>query len=512
MLAHFFLIFFCHIFAVKKTASMACEKLGFQQCRKPKISLRKMEQTYITVWEECLKIIRDNLGESANYRTWFEPIKPIGLQDKTLTIQVPSPFFFEWLEEYYVDLLRSTIHRVLGPEGRLKYSLVVDNTNPYAIPAESSYKRETRNQPTAMPVPPKDHLPNPFVIPGLEKIKINSQLNENYSFDNFVEGDCNRLARAAGYAIAEKPGKTGFNPLFVHGATGLGKTHLLNAIGLQAKLNNPELTVLYVSAELFTQQFMDACRNKTTNDFTHFYQLIDVLLIDDIHKLSGKPATQDAFFQIFNHLHQSGKQLVISSEKTPVELQGIEQHLVSRFKWGLPAGLQVPDVETRMGILRRKLQTSGVEMPKDVIEYIAYSISTNVREMEGVLNSLLAQSILNKKTITMDLAKQMIDQIVHNSVKEISIDYIQKIVCDYFDLPVDKLNSNRKFRPIVTARQLAMYFARKYTKASLAAIGSQCGKRDHSTVLHACKTVRNMLDTDKSLRAMVDELDKKIKN
>lgn len=471
-----------------------------------------MEQNYIKVWEECLKIFRDNLGDSASFRTWFAPIKPVKLEDHTLTIQVPSPFFCEWLEENYVSLLRSTIRRTLGPEGRLEYSVIMDTTNPYAISAESGYKKETRNQPTALPVPPKDHIPDPFIIPGLRKINIPSQLNENYSFDNLIEGDCNRLARSAGYAIAENPGKTAFNPLFIHGSIGLGKTHLMNAIGLQAKMNNPELTVLYVSAEMFTQQFVKSCYNNTTNDFTHFYQMIDILLIDDIHKLAGKDKTQDAFFQIFNHLHQSGKQIVISSDKPPVELQGIEQRLLSRFKWGLAADLQVPDVETRIAILQKKTHTNGVEMPKEVLEYIAYSISTNVREMEGVLNSLLAQSILNKKTITMDLAKKMIDQIVHNSAKEISIDYIQKVVCDHFELPVEKINSNTRRREIVIARQLAMYFAKKHTKASLAAIGSQCGKRDHATVLHACKTINNLLETDKAFRQIVEDLDKKIKN
>ncbi|MDE6493737.1 MAG: chromosomal replication initiator protein DnaA [Bacteroidales bacterium] len=471
-----------------------------------------MEHKHTLIWEDCLRIFRDNLGDSAHYRTWFAPIKPVKLEDHTLTIQVPSPFFCEWLEEHYVDLLRSTIRRVLGPEGRLEYSVVMDTTNPYTVTAQSGYKQETRNQPTAMPVPPKDHLPDPFIIPGLKKIKINSQLNENYSFDNFIEGDCNRLARSAGYAIAENPGKTAFNPLFLHSPIGLGKTHLMNAIGLQTKMNHPDLTVLYVSAELFTQQFIDACRNNTTNDFTHFYQLIDVLLIDDIHKLAKKDKTQDAFFQIFNHLHQSGKQLVISSDKPPVELLGIEQRLLSRFKWGLAADLQVPDVETRIAILKKKIHANGVEMPQDVIEYIAYSISTNVREMEGVLNSLLAQSILNKKTITMELARKMIDQIVHNSVKEISIDYIQKVICDHFELPVEKIHSNTRRREIVIARQLAMFFAKKHTKASLASIGTQCGKRDHATVLHACKTINNLIETDKSFKSMVDELDKKIKS
>ena len=475
-----------------------------------------MEKNCTTVWKECLEIFRDNLGESANYKAWFSPIKAVKLENSTLTIQVPSQFFCEYLEEHYVDLLRSAIKRTLGPEGRLEYAVIVDNTNhnnPFVVTAGSGYRKETRNQPIAMPVPKQSQqLPDPFIIPGIKKIKVNSQLNPSYSFDNFVEGECNRLARSVGYSIAEKPGKTGFNPLFLYSPVGLGKTHLMNAIGLQAKLNNPDLTVLYISSDLFTQQFSDAARNDTLNDFVHFYQLIDILLIDDIHKLAGRDKTQEAFFQIFNLLHQSGKQLIISSDKPPVELQGIEQRLLSRFKWGLAAELQVPDVETRIAILQKKLHANGVEMPKEVIEYIAYSISTNVREMEGVLNALLAQSIHNKKTITMELARKMIDQIVHNSAKEISIDYIQKVICDHFDLERSKILTNTRRREIVIARQLAMFFAKKHTKNSLAAIGAQCGKRDHATVLHACKTIQNLTETDKAFKGIVEELDKKIKN
>ncbi|MEG1910568.1 MAG: chromosomal replication initiator protein DnaA, partial [Bacteroidales bacterium] len=411
---------------------------------------------------------------------------------------------------HYIDLLRKTIRRELGENGRLEYSIIMDNTNTYQVSANSSHRTETQNQFKQMPLQSRG-LPDPFMIPGLQKIKVNSQLNDSYSFDNFIEGDCNRLARAAGYAIAENPGKTAFNPLFLHSDIGLGKTHLMHAIGIQTRVNFPELTVLYVSAELFTQQFVDAARNNSINDFTHFYQLIDVLLIDDIHKLSGKEGTQNAFFHIFNHLHQKGKQIVLSSDKAPVELTGIEARLLSRFKWGLATDLQVPDVETRMAILQKKIFNNGVQMPPEVIEYIAYSISTNVRELEGVLNSLLAQSVLNKKIITLDLAKQMIDKIVRNSAKEISIDYIQKIICDYFGIQVEEINSKTRKRDIVQARQLAMFFAKKHTKSSLAAIGLQCGNKDHATVLHACKTVNNLMETDKNFRLNVEELSKKIK-
>jgi len=354
-------------------------------------------------------------------------------------------------------------------------------------------------------------IPNPFVIPGLKKIKVNSQLVESYSFENFIEGDCNRLARSAGFAVAENPGKTAFNPLFIYSNVGLGKTHLGHAIGLQVKNKFPEKTVLYVTTEQFIAQYIESVRNNNQNDFVHFYQMIDVLIIDDIQFLSGKEKTQDVFFHIFNQLHQTGKQLILTSDKAPVEMKGIEPRLLSRFKWGLAADLQPPDLETRIAILQKRLYNDGIEMPPEVIEYIAYSINTNVRELEGALISILAQSSLNKKDITLDLAKSMVDKFVKSTSREISIDYIQKVVCDYFDLPLEAINSKTRKREIVQARQLAMYFAKKHTKASLATIGLHCGNKDHATVLHACRTVNNLIDTDKQFRIYVEELDKKIK-
>lgn len=475
-----------------------------------------MKKSPIEVWKNCLTIIKDNVNE-LGFDTWFKPIKPIRLENNVLTIQVPSQFFYEWLEEHYIDLLKLTICRELGDDARLEYSIIMDGTNLHTVHAETSNKQNTINQPTTVPLhlynDTHKAIPDPFIIPGIKKIKINSQLNGNYSFDNFIEGDCNRLARAAGYAVAENPGKTAFNPLFLHGATGLGKTHLMQAIGIQTKQNHVDKTVLYVTADQFMNQFVEAARNKNVNDFTHFYQLIDVLLIDDIHKFAGenKAKTQDEFFHIFNYLHQNGKQIVLTSDKAPVELEGIEPRLLSRFKWGLATDLTIPDVETRMAILRKKNMINNVVMGDDVVEYIAYSISTNVRELEGTLTSLLAQSILNKKTITLDLAKQMVDKIVRNTVKEISIEYIQKIVCDYVGVPIEEINTKTRKREIVQARQLSMYFAKIYTKASLANIGLHCGNKDHATVLHAYKTVNNLIETDKQFKLCVDDIEKKLK-
>lgn len=473
------------------------------------------EKTCEQIWNNCLNIIRDNVSLQS-FKTWFEPIKPVKLNGNVLTIQVPSQFFYEWLEEHYITLLKKIIKKELGADGRLEYSIVMENsfnsTKPYTVKIPTTNTKEIKNHAVSMPIDIGGNtgIKNPFIIPGLKKLNIDSQLNPNYSFENLVEGDCNRLARSAGFAVAQKPGGTAFNPLLIYGGVGLGKTHLAHAIGIEIKKNFPNKTVLYVSSEKFTHQFIDAVKNNTQNDFIHFYQMIDVLIIDDVQFFAGKEKTQDVFFHIFNHLHQTGKQLVLTSDKPPIEMQGMEQRLLSRFKWGLSADLQVPDLETRIAILEKKMYADGIELPREVVEYLAYSITTNVRELEGALISLIAQSSLNKKSITLDLAKQMIDKFVKNTVREVSIDYIQKVVCDYFNLPIELIKSKTRKREVVQARQIAMYFAKSMTKSSLATIGMHCGGKDHATVLHACRTVNNLIETDKRFRAYIDELEKKI--
>jgi len=349
------------------------------------------------------------------------------------------------------------------------------------------------------------------VIPGLKKLNIHPQLIEGYNFENFIQGDCNRLARSAGIAVGQNPGKTSFNPFLIYSGNGLGKTHLAHAIGIEVKNNYPEKTVLYVSAEQFTNQFIDSVRNGNQNDFIHFYQMIDVLIVDDIHCLAGKEKTQDIFFHVFNHLHQNGKQIVITSDTPPVEMKGIEPRLLSRFKWGLSADLQVPDYETRLAILEKKMYNDGVEMPREVLDLIASSITTNVREMEGALISILAQSSMNKNEITPTLASRVIEKFVKSVPREITVEHIQGLVCDYFDITLDKMHSKTRKREIVQARQLAMYFSKNFTKSSLAYIGSKCGNKDHATVLHACKTVKNLSDTDKAFKKYVDDLENLIK-
>ena len=480
------------------------------------------EKNYKTVWEECLAFIKDNLVGKDNekaFSTWFEPIVPEKLEGSTLTIQVPSQFFYEWLEENYLGLLREAIRLSLGDQACLRYSIVMDTSltgSPVTTKVPSSGRQNTVNRPKDIPANinqgDQRGILNPFVIPGIQKVRINSQLSGSYTLDNFIEGECNRLARAAGYAVADNPGKTAFNPLMLYGGVGLGKTHLANAIGLKTKEMHPEITVLYVTSEQFLQQYADAGRNGTTSDFIHFYEMVDVLIVDDIQFWANKATkTQEAFFHIFNTLHQAKKQIIITSDKAPSELQGLENRLISRFKWGLAAELQAPDVETRMRILRQKLANDGIEMPDEVIEYIAYNINTNVRELEGALISLIAQSSLNHRDITIDLARQMVDKFVKSTNREVTIDYIQKVVCDYFNLPIDSIQSRTRKREIVQARQLTMYFAKKMTKSSLAIIGLQCGNKDHATVLHACKTVANLAETDKQFRFWIEDLEKKFK-
>ena len=473
-----------------------------------------MTNNITEIWNKCLAVIKDNVHD-VSYKTFFEPIVPIDLQDKVLTIQVPSAFVYEYLEENYIDLLRKTIKKEIGPEAKLEYSVVMQNETlsggqsiTTKIPGKDNPK--VSNKPVNLPIEKKNI--NPFVIPGIKKLHIDPQLNEIYSFDNFIEGNCNRLARAAGYAIStNQAGSSAFNPLFIYGGSGLGKTHLAQAIGIEIKKSFPDKTVLYVTAHKFQTQYTDAELNGNRNDFINFYQIIDVLIIDDVHEFAGKEGTQNVFFQIFNHLHQSGKQLIITSDKPPIEMQGLEQRLLSRFKWGLAADIQIPDFETRVKILKHKIYNSGIELSDEIIEYIASHLTTTIRDLEGAMVSLLAQSTLNKKEITLELAKQIVDKFVKNTKREISIDYIQKVVCDYFDMQVEILRSKTRKREIVQARQIAMYFAKTMTKTSLTSIGSQIGGKDHATVLHSCKTVNNLIETDKRFRVYIDEIEKKLK-
>jgi len=461
-----------------------------------------------TVWSNCLNYIGDNISEQS-LKTWFAPIVPIKLDNNVLTIQVPSQFFYEWLEENYVGLLRQAIDRELGMEAKLEYSVIVDKGNdqnqPFTIKLPTA-KSGSPKRPNGQP----QNLNNPFDLRSLGQIQRKSHLNPQYTFDTFIEGDCNRLARAAGFAIASKPGVTSFNPLMVYGGVGLGKTHLVQAIGNEIKGNLSDKFVLYVSSEYFTNQFIEAVKNNRIQDFTNFYLQIDILIIDDVQFLSGKEKTQEIFFHIFNHLHQSGRQIIMTSDRPPRDLKGLEERLLSRFKWGLTADLQLPDLETRIAIIQKKMQADGIDIPGNVIEYLAYSVDTNIRELEGVIISVMAHASLTKRDIDLELAKQILKDIVQDIDSEVGIDFIQKTVSEYFDVVLEDLKAKTRKKEIVIARQTAMYFSKEYTNHSLKSIGYHFGGRDHSTVIHSVQLIEREIKKNKRTKELISDLVRKI--
>jgi len=461
-----------------------------------------------SVWENCKAIIKSEIEEQP-FQTWFSPIKALKLTGTCLTIEVPSQFFYEWLEEHYVGVLRKALHATLGVTARLEYSIIIDRGDKDGNPAYSvnlpNKRHKTVNDQTSV-----NH--NPFVQKEADIEFFKTQLNGNYCFDEYIEGHCNRLARSAGQAVANKPGNTSFNPLMLYSGVGLGKTHLVHAIGNEIKAKHPDKLVIYVSSEKFTNQIINAFKENTLQEFANFYMRADVLILDDIQFICGKEKTQEIFFHIFNHLHQSGKQVIITCDRPPKELKGLEDRLISRFKWGLTADIQNPDFETRMAIIKKKTEDDGVDIPEDVAEHIARSVDTNIRELEGVIISLIAQASLNRKEIDLELAQATLKNIVTEDVTEINIDYIQKFVCNHYNISLDLMKSKTRIREMVVARQVAMYFCKKFTDLSLKAIGYSFGKRDHSTVIHAISTVNDMMDTDQRFFNTIEELHAKLKS
>ncbi|AGA76305.1 chromosomal replication initiator protein DnaA [Echinicola vietnamensis] len=464
------------------------------------------------VWDECLRVIEEHVNEQS-FSTWFKPINPVRLDGSVLTIQVPSQFFYEWLEDNYVQVLKLAIKNILGPNGKLEYAVVVDRGNsqnqPYVVsyPQGNISPNKKKNE-----KPVKEERRSPFEMQSLDsQALLKSNLNPNYTFNSYIEGDCNRLARSAGYAVATKPGVTSFNPLMIYGGVGLGKTHLIQAIGNEIKNGPEDKFVLYVSSEKFVNQFMDSIKDGNVKSFTNFYMQVDVLIIDDIQFLAGKDRTQEMFFHIFNHLHQSKKQIIMTSDCPPRDLKGLEERLLSRFKWGLTADLHMPDFETRVAIIKRKMQSEGIYIPDDVIEYLAYTVDTNIRELEGVLISLIAHASLNRVEIDLGLAKTIMKNIVKDIETEVGIDFIQKTVSDYYGIKLDDLKAKTRKKEIVVARQVAMYFSKEFTNHSLKSIGYHFGGRDHSTVIHAVQTVNDLMETDTSFRNAINEQRKKFK-
>jgi chromosomal replication initiator protein len=446
-----------------------------------------------TVWKNCLSKIKKNVTQMT-YNTWFLPIRPLQLEDNTLKVELPSKFFWEWIDEHYNSLINKTISEVIGPNAKLTYIIDKDSD-------ENSETNDPQGE------------SNDSIIKEKPKVKHNfeSYLNQRYTFQNFITGEGNQLARAAAGAISDNPGGTSFNPFFVYGGVGLGKTHLIQAIGNEIVNKFPDKKVIYLSTDIFTVEFVESIQSNRVNEFSNFYRGMDVLIIDDIQFLIGKEKTQDLFFHIFNTLHQSRKQIILSSDKPPKNLKGLDERLISRFQWGLTADIQPPELETRIAILRKKAEVYGMNVSSEILEYIASNITSNIRELEGCLIKILANASLSSKEITFDLVKKTVNEIATDRKKNnINIDSITKIVCNYFSITENKLRDKTRKKEIVQARQLAMYLSKEMTNASLKTIGLHFGGRDHSTVIHACTSIEKTKENDKSLSTLIENLKNQI--
>ena len=464
------------------------------------------QEKYISVWNNCLNFIGNNIG-SKQFDIWFRPIRPVSLNESTLTVEVPTEFFREYLESEFLQILKVALKKEIGADAKLVYVVrPVQNQPPLRYPG--AYGNAPVNKSVTIPTPPATK-PSAFVFPGVQRrVQINPQLNPVYCFGNLVIGECNKMGFTAAESISDKPGKTPFNPLFLFGGPGLGKTHIAQAIGISIKEKYPDLVVLYVPANRFKTQYMEAAgvNNKLT-DFLAFYSKMDVLIVDDIQDLIGQ-GTQNAFFNIFNHLHQSGKQLIFTSDRAPADLQNFEERLLSRLKWGLSVKLDKPDYATRLSMLKARSFREGIEVPDEVLRFLATRIKSNFRELEGSLISLIANSTLVHREITVEMAEQVTSTIVGTGQTDVTIDKIQKVICDYFSITRDTLLSKSRKRAIVQARQISMYMSRQLVKCSLSTIGSETGGKDHATVLHACTTVSNLMSTDKTFKQYVRDIEK----
>jgi chromosomal replication initiator protein len=465
------------------------------------------DKTADSYWNKCLNIIQDNVSESV-FSTWFEPIRAIEYKNDLLTVRVPSQFFCEWIEGHYYSLLQKTVYEVLGEDAKLKYFIDVAQSN--------SITPQTIKVP-AFKYPP---APQPVQAPTLkvgakiiaEPEPFNSGLNPRYTFENIIAGDSNQLAVSAAQAVAKNPGGTRFNPLFIYGKVGLGKTHIAEAIGNYICLKNPRKRVLYTSSENFSIEFVNALQNNKMSEFKSFYHTLDVLIVDDIQFLASREKTQDNFFHIFNSLHQAGKQLILTSDRAPKDISGIDDRLISRFQWGLTVDIQTPDLEMRMAILNKKSEDEGIELPYDVCEYIARNVTSSVRELEGSLITLLAKHTFDNKDINLALAKEIIEGIAIVEDRPLTIDIIKEKVAAYYNLSVEIMESKTRKHEIALARQMSMYLAKQLTQMSLKAIGGGFGGRDHSTVMHSCQTIENYLVVDKAVKNAHDFLKKQLEN
>jgi len=446
-----------------------------------------------SIWKNCLSKIKTNVTQMT-YNTWFLPIKPLRLENNTLKVELPSQFFWEWIDEHYNSLINKTISEVIGPEAKLSYIIDKDAE-------EASESTDINNEVSETITKEKPKVKHNF----------ESYLNPRYTFQNFITGEGNQLARAAAGAISDNPGGTSFNPFFVYGGVGLGKTHLIQAVGNEIVNKFPEKKVIYLSTDIFTVEFVESIQSNKVNEFSNFYRGMDVLIIDDIQFLIGKEKTQDLFFHIFNTLHQSRKQIILSSDKPPKNLKGLDERLTSRFQWGLTADIQPPELETRIAILRKKAEAYGMDVSGDILEYIASNITSNIRELEGCLIKILANASLSSKQINFELVKKTVYEVATDRKKNnINIDSITKVVCDHLNIAENKIRDKTRKKEIVQARQLAMYLSKEMTNASLKTIGLHFGGRDHSTVIHACTSIEKSKVQDKSVMDMIQELKNQI--
>jgi chromosomal replication initiator protein len=464
------------------------------------------------VWTACLDLVKDVVN-TQSFKTWFEPIVPLGLSGGKLLLRLPSQFFYDWLEEHYYGLIESTINRVLGKDASLEYTILAEERDPEfdyraLAPAETP-RGSSQYPPQPASFRTRDNG-NPARTNPDEGRHVETFLNPRYTFDNFIKGESNQLARAAASAVSNNPGGTSFNPLVIYGGTGLGKTHLIQAIGNYALANKKARRVIYVSSEKFTIEFVDAIQSDRITDFSSFYRSMDILIVDDIQFFSGKEKTQDNFFHTFNELHQIGKQIVLSSDRPPKELKGLDDRLLSRFQWGLTADIQAPDLETRIAILRKKIENDAIDLPQDVIEFIALNVTSNIRELEGCLISLLAKASLEGRQINVDLARDVVRTVVGDIRSPITIEEIQRCVCEYFSLPEDLIRAKTRKQEVVTARQIAMYLAKELTNSSLKTIGLHFGGRDHSTVIHAYQSVEDQMKVDQKFNTNVQQIRRKV--
>lgn len=445
------------------------------------------------LWDNSLLLIKDSVTEQ-QYNTWFKPIvfesyKP---STKTLLVQVPSPFVYEYLEQNFVDLLSKVLHRNFGEGIRLTYRVVTDKEHKLsqdieADPDDADMAKQTREraqQTAAQPVAPQ------------QQEDIDTQLDPKLTFNNYMEGDSNKLPRSVGLSIAEHPNTTQFNPMFIYGPSGSGKTHLVNAIGLKAKQMYPQKRVLYVSARLFQTQYTDAVLHNASNDFINFYQSIDMLIVDDIQEWAGKAKTLNTFFHIFNHLFRNGKRIILASDRPPVELKDMPDRLLTRFSCGLVCELEKPNIQLCVDILSNKIRRDGLKIPVDVISFIAQTCNGSVRDLQGAINGLLAYSIVYNSNIDIRLAERVIKRAVKVDDKPLTIDDIVETVCHHYNVTVTAVNSKSRKRDYVVARQVTMYLAQKYTKMPASRIGKLVGNRDHSTVIHSCSKVEERLKID----------------